>query len=125
MPDIRPFLTSGSSSGSCGKLLDSEPDSLLIYHVLFCNLSDFHCISTLNIQYTHSIFELDQCVRVVFVIMCMQSNFELFAYNPLSQHSDRKFGKRTISCVAVRYLVRFRPDLICYPALSVSGYPVL
>jgi len=61
LPDIRPF----SISGSGGKLLDREQDSLLINCVLFRNLSDFHCVSTLNIQYTHSVFEFDQCVRVV------------------------------------------------------------
>jgi len=62
LPDVWLFLISGSGS----KLPNSEPESLLIYCVLFCNLSDFHCISTLNIQYTHCVFEFDQyvCVRV-------------------------------------------------------------
>jgi len=32
--------------------------------MLFCNLSDFHCISTMNIQYMHSVFMFDQCVCV-------------------------------------------------------------
>ena len=36
-----------------------------------------------------------------FVIMCMQSNLELFAHNPLSQHSDRKFGEWTINCTVL------------------------
>jgi len=32
--------------------------------VLFRNLSDLLCISVLNIQYTHSVFEFDQCMCV-------------------------------------------------------------
>jgi len=50
----------------------------------------------------------------------MQSNFVLFVYNPLSQHSDRKFGEQTINCIAVYYpvLVGY---LIGYPALSDSS----
>ena len=60
LPDVRPSLISSSSS----KLSDSKPDSLLIYCMLFCNLSDFHCISTLNIQYTHSVFEFNHRVCV-------------------------------------------------------------
>jgi len=121
LPDIRPFLI--SSSG--GKLSDSELDCLLIYCMLLCDLSDFCCISTLNIQYTHCVFEFNQWVCVCvwwFVIMCMRSNFELFAYNPSSQHSDRKFGEWTINCTAVHYPVPVLVGyLICYPTLSSSG----
>ena len=32
--------------------------------MLFRNLSDLLCISVLNIQYTHSVFEFDQCMCV-------------------------------------------------------------
>ena len=48
----------------------------------------------------------EQYRNIVAVSMCncaCNSNFALFAYNPLSQHSDRKFGERTINCIAVHY----------------------
>ena len=86
-----------SSYGS--KLADNKPNSLLIYFVLFCNLSDFHCISTLNIQYMHSVFEFDQCVCVTVcgdLSLCackVTLNYLHIANVALSQHSDRKFGE--------------------------------
>jgi len=71
----------------------------------------------------HSVFEFDQCVCVrQFVIMCVQTNFELFAYNLLSQHSVRKFMEWTINCIAVHYPVPVPARyLIYYSALSSSG----
>jgi len=102
LPDIRTFFISRSGSG--GKLPDSEPYYLLIYCpelqspcLTSFRLSLCFKFSTLNIQYTYSVFEFNQCVTVCawwFVIMCMQSNFVLFAYNPLSQYSDRNLGNK-------------------------------
>jgi len=59
-----------SDSGFGGKLPDSEVDSLLIYCVLFCNLSDFHCISTLSIRYMRSVFmsSISVCVVICYYV---------------------------------------------------------
>ena len=57
-----------------------------------------------------------------FVNMCMQSNFVLFIYNPLSQYSE-KFGEWTINCIAIHYLVAVAVGyLICYLPLSGSSW---
>ena len=125
LPDIRPFLISDSGSG--GKLPDSESESLLIYCVLFCNLSDLHGISTLNIQYVHSVWV--QSARVCGdVIMCMQTckvtlNYLhiIHCHNTVTENLGNELS---INCIAVHYLDPVPVPvgyLICYPALSGYG----
>ena len=108
-----------SSSG--GKLPDSESDSLMCCCVIFQTFTVFqHWTYSTRIV---SLSSISVCVCVWwFVIMCMQSNFELFSYNPLSQHSYRKFGEWTINCITVHYPFPVPVGyLICYPTLSSFG----
>ena len=97
--NVRPFLISGSGS----KLPDSEPESLLITACCFVIFQTFSVFQ--HWTYSTRIVSLSSINVFVwwFVIMCI--NFESFAYDPLPQHSDRKFGKWTINCTAVHYQV--------------------